>query len=136
MEFLAAHALEAGQFPALRALAAEKSPVRQCPVPPRTESARPLPAEVPAAPGPRAGVLVAGPLCARDRRGGCVARVEMFQIVQAIRRLRQVSVRDPCLFQLALNGPKCNGNYAATGGKNFIASRAELGFCLRRETKC
>src|ERR1039457_3928137 len=68
------------------------------------------------------------------RHAGCVARVEMFQAAQASRPLRRVSIRDPCFFQIALNGPKCNGNYAATQGNNVIASGAELGSCVCRET--
>src|ERR1039458_6443739 len=82
----------------------------------------------------RSEAVAAHGLVVCDRRAGCVARVEMFQAAQALRPLRRVSIRDPCFFQIALNGPKCNGNYAATQGNKDIASGAKIGFCVRRET--
>ena len=60
------------------------------------------------------GVVAFHALCGRGQSAGRVVRVERFQVAQALRCLDQVVAREPSLFQIALNGPKCKGNYAPT----------------------
>ena len=57
-------------------------------------------------------MLAADRLCAHAHRVGRVAQVEMFQVARTLRFPCQVFLREPCLLQNALNGPKCNRNYA------------------------
>ena len=58
-------------------------------------------------------MLAADRLCAHAHRVGRVAQVEMFQVARTLRFPCQVFLREPCLLQNALNGPKCNRNYAS-----------------------
>ena len=119
----AAHALAVGTARADRAFGAAESPVPLALAakeylfrlewgPHRIESARRLVPAVPAASGRADGVLATFRLCDRDRRVGRGAQVEMFQVVQASGLPCHVFLREPCFLQIALNGPKCNGNYA------------------------
>ena len=101
--------------PPNRSAAVERSPVRRGRVPRRVESARHLlpAASADAGPGPGAGAIAACHLGARARRVCRVVQAGMIRVAQALRFVCQVFLREPCLLQSALNGFKCNRNYAA-----------------------
>ena len=96
---------------ASRAPAAGESPVQRGPVRQRVEGAQRLPPWAKEVAGPRFGALAALALGALGRSAVRVVRQETFQTPQAPCFLCQIAVRDPCLLQSALNGPKCNGKY-------------------------